>query len=436
METASGSSHSSSKDYARFIQENLGKNKDFKMLCDEFKSIDFSNSIKTDKEVETRLNHFDAVDFLSNVAVKSNDINDFSERSIGFLPISEHQKLFKILKLSEKYYDDLVWENYKAKNETQIRNLEKFQEDAQNLFLKFNHFYQSSWTKEIPFYVTLYPIPLKNGTSTATPHSNVLTIGSMTEVDDTNGNLGIIMHEMCHVLYDEQTIELKQNIENNFKENKSPYSKLAYSYLDEALATALGNGFAYKYLNNNVLDSHDWYNNTTINRFAKGIYPIVENYLNSKKTIDKEFINQVILKFGEIFPDSIYEYDINLNNLGIAANEGENYIFDYFFKYFEGNSINLSTPINETQTLDYIKNADKTQLIIVNNKQKETYLLLKKIFPEISNIKYKNKFKNLSFLDTKNRLIIIIFPENKDDLDFILKTMSETKTINKNIIQF
>lgn len=59
----------------------------------------------------------------------------------------------------------------------------------------------------------------------------------------------VLMHEIFHNVYDWQSLEVKKNIESWFLANPSPNSQYAYSLLNEALATAMGNGYIYEGIN-------------------------------------------------------------------------------------------------------------------------------------------------------------------------------------------
>ncbi|WP_254050305.1 hypothetical protein [Myroides sp. N17-2] len=76
---------------------------------------------------------------------------------------------------------------------------------------------------------------------------------------------------MCHVLFNEQTPEFQQQIDQWFEENTYLYKQYAYNFFDEALATAIGNGWVHKNISGSLLTT-DWYNNEYINEFAKELY--------------------------------------------------------------------------------------------------------------------------------------------------------------------
>lgn len=437
METAARMQGTSST-YKKYIDGKLSGNKDFQKLVGDFKSIDFNESITRQDYPKGRMYMKSYLTLLIVNTLKSKDLDDFNERITGILPINEQMYLYQTLKNAQPYFRQFVWNENETKIKKQIDDLKKYNDVSSELFLKFNHFYKSSWDQQIPFYVTLYPIPGKNGNTTATPHGNALCVGSMTDSNDAVGTLGVTMHEMCHILYNEQSREVQEEQEIYFKQSKSRYAKLAYSYFNEAMATALGNGYAYKVLNKGVLDKQEWYNNPTIALFARAIYPLTEKYLEENKAIDRNFIDEAIKKFEQTFPDSLYEYAPNFNTLNLYTEELEgNFIFDALFTYFNANNVRVSSPMKNISQSSKLQEVDSSFIMLLDKNQKENLDELKKVFPEIKGIEYNQSIQNISFIDAKNRMIIILFINKKEDLASAFEKLAKHKSINKDkLIQY
>lgn len=85
---------------------------------------------------------------------------------------------------------------------------------ASKIFKEFQHFYNSVWPADIPFVVALYPIPGSKGHTTATPHANNLCVGVLTDETSHIERIGVVLHEIGHVQYDEQAYEFQHEIEN------------------------------------------------------------------------------------------------------------------------------------------------------------------------------------------------------------------------------
>src|SRR5690606_3538821 len=208
-----------------YISSNTKNDSDFKKLCLDFKNIQLNYNYKREEFPENRRQNRSTKDLIKIALVNSNTIEEFKNKIIGILPNSELQKLVSVLKQADNYYDNLIWNSNIEKLNNQKKELEVYSSKASEIFNTFQHFYNSSWTTDIPFIVALYPIPGKTGNATATPHANSLCVGVMTDGARHIEKMGVVLHEMCHVLYDEQTKEFQHQIDKWFSENNSPYKQ-------------------------------------------------------------------------------------------------------------------------------------------------------------------------------------------------------------------
>jgi hypothetical protein len=304
-----------SKNFQEFIVQKTKGDESFSKLCNDFQNIEIDYAYTREEFPKYRRQNRSTYDLLVIALVNSNTLEEFKDRGIGILPLIDHLKLFEILKqVEENYYNRLVWDENKVKINNQISALDNYSTKSELFFKTLNHFYNSNWRNDVPFIVTLYPIPGEKGGISATPHANSLCVGSLTDSKDYEKKLSVVLHEIGHVLFDEQSKEFQQDLDKFFNDNKSPYKKYAYSFLDEGLATALGNGYVYKELNG-TLDNSSWYNNDYIDGYAKALLPMIEDYINKKQKIDRLFVEKAIDLFAEKFPKSIYDYNILLSNV-------------------------------------------------------------------------------------------------------------------------
>ena len=240
------------------------------------------------------------------------------------------------------------------------------------------------------------------------------------------------MHEMSHVLFEEQSLQLQQQLDSVFTDSITPYTKFAYHYIDEALATALGNGYAYKKLAGET-DSAEWYSDVYINAYAKALYPLVEHYVDNKQQIDKEFILKAIVVFKQTFPNALYDYEPLLMTIDVyfeddvanEINEMESVLHSVFRIY----SSNTSIPIGDKESLDNIKQSKGTQVIIIHKNQLQNLVKLKLIFKNLATLP-PNKNMLISFLDKNKRAVIIVLAENKEKAKEAIKLLKTIKEIN------
>jgi hypothetical protein len=437
LETATGQQGTSST-LRNFITTKTKDDTVFRKLCSDFTGIQLDYSYRREEFPENRRQYRSTKDLINIALVNAETFEEFKTKAVGILPNSELQKLAGILEQAESHYDSVVWNTTGSRIIGQQQALETYSAQTSDLFTMLRQFYNSGWTNGIPFIVSLYPIPGNRGNSTATPHANSLCVGVFADETRHIERMGVVVHEMCHVLYDEQPNTFQHEIEKWFAGNKSPYAQYAYNFFDEALATALGNGWAYRQISGHM-DTTEWYNNEYINGYAKVLYPLVEGYMNSYTQLDSEFVSQAIVLFAERFPNAISDYGVLLNRVSIysdaetKAERGE--VFNAIGSEFQLTNTNFSTPISHETSLDLLKNSEHTQLVIVDRNHKENMNILKKIFPQLSSFKPAAS-SILSFYDQSNRPVIILYATNKADVPALVKKMKQRRNFDlKKMVQ-
>ncbi len=432
LETAKGS-HSISKTYKHQIDTSyLSKNKEFKKLVRDYTSINL-DYVYTKEQFPVKRKHMTSTwDLICIASISSNTNEEFFAKIIGVIPNSDYLLLKQIVTNIEPLYDAFIYTNHATMIAGKVQELSELSPKLNVLFEKFKSFYGSSWDKTIPFNLTVYPILGNRGQTTATPHANSLEMGILTQEDDNFTLLSVGMHEMCHVLYDEQSLQMQEMIDDAFSDSTTIYSQFAYHYIDEALATALGNGYVYKKLTSEI-DTSEWYNDTYINVYAKAIYPLVETYLDSNKQLDRTFIYKSIDIFKKTFPNAIYEYEPNFINTNLyfeTENELEyNDLQNYLHNYFKIYSSNSSYPLLNTETLNLVKTSPETQVMFVYKNQAQALLKLQTLFPKLIGLHVKKNML-IHFIDKNNRTIIIVKAENIEKAKDGIKLMKNLKEFN------
>lgn len=429
IETSSGQIGTSSS-FRKYIIDTYKKDKVFVETINNYSTLNLNYPITRQEFPDKRSLNTDVKDLLWIAASNSKNINDFSNRIIGYLPHKTQSELIKILNKIEPYYDELVW-NKEQKNIDRIKNqLNNYKSQIRELYSTISKFYNIKWDEKIPFKVALYPIPLKNGHTTAIPKGNALICSFLShKEDDYLGRIGIIIHEMCHILYKEQTSSFQHQIHNWFENSDSAYAPLAYSFINEGLATTLGNGWVYKQIHNKI-DTEEWYNSQYINGFAHSLFPLVEQYLNDNKSIDQNFVNTSIALFEKTFPKAIDETAILMNSLYLFANTEEeteiNQLANTIHNYFNIRSMYISTPILSKQSEESLFKKETTKLIIVDSDHKKTIEGLQKLFPSFKTQLPLNTIKVLKDNKSKSTIAIVNI-DSLNKLETAYKTLSNTK---------
>lgn len=386
----------------------------FTALKNTYNSLHLDYTYSKQGYPEKRKHTTSTWDLICVAAISSKSNREFFNRIIGILPNDDYLKLKEIFRQAEPYYDAFMYTKQEDAIRKKAGELNAYAPALNRMFDQFKTFYGSSWDKSVPFNLTIYPIFGNRGETTATPHANSLEMGFLLEHKDTYDMLAVGMHEMCHVLFEEQPLALQQSIDSAFTASKDPYAAFAYRYIDEALATAIGNGYAYQNLSTKM-DTGSWYADYYIDHYAKALYPLVKESLDTHKPMDKDFVVKAIAIFKQTFPNALYDMDALMMQSDAYFEDDPETIIDPMINAlhttFRIYMSNTSIPIDDPASLENIRNSEYTQVFIIHKNQAKNLKLLKTIFPELKKLPAKQNML-ISFLDKNNRPAIIILAEN------------------------
>jgi len=339
--------------------------------------------------------------------ISSANLKDFKKKAVGILPNSSLLQLTAILYEFQLVYRELVYQPNKVKFEKQLSEITDLvkTKNLNTYFDKGLTFYKSYWDESFPFEIAFYPFPSEAGFS-AEAFCNNAVCALTPDTKDYRILLGVLMHEIFHILYDEQSVWVKNNIAKWFAANPSKCSTYAYLLLNEALATSLGNGFVYEGVSGKK-DEGDWYNRKYIDLMAKKIYPMVADYIGQKKAIDEGFVNIYIKFYEENYSDWLNEMsNLMCYRYVITDNASDFAIFSKQYPY-----CSLSQYEDQVTELSIKKlhATPITKIIIVSKDNENKLTLIKKEFPELKEWKYKAKtdFIYTIFLEDKTQLLLI-----------------------------
>lgn len=355
----------------KVFDESKYNNDESKKHIEEFKNLDsaFGKSFDFDDLPKERKSSVGVRTLVSIQSAFSKDLKDFRQRILGQMNYGDLNNFIEVLSYFEPIYDTLIWKpNAPALN----KSIGEFQKKSKTwkldeMFEKAVAFYNSSWPKSQVFRISLYPIPkeaeLSNGQSFGSFESVGFIIGEKIE-----GKFGVVFHELCHSVYDAQSADVQKNFSSWFMSSPSPFAPVAYGWINEALATALGNGWAYEKAKGKM-DKKEWYHHDKINGLAQAIYPKVLEYLSANKAIDQEFVNFAIKSFEEKFPLALSEFEtffsadlVLLTDGSIGASKE---LRREFRRYFRIQSLNSGSPIDHEKSKGDIKDNDLATLMFV-----------------------------------------------------------------------
>jgi hypothetical protein len=337
----------------------------------------------------------------------SQSIEDFTLRAIGIIPNPQLLKLSEVLTAFEPVYDELVYQPNKEVFEKQLRDLEDLiaKTDVGRYFEVGTKFYGSPWNSSVPVNFYFYPLSNSNG-FTATVFFNNGISGIPSTLKDFKGLLSVMLHEIYHTLYDEQPLALKKDMYEWKKANPSKATHYAFTLLNESLATALANGYASGQMNGK-LNQGNWYNRKYINLMAKKIYPLVTQYIESGKPMDKSFIDDYIKLFEDAFSDWLHDLDFVMEyRSAISDSRADFDVVDKKFPYNQ--TADYRTPFNEN-VLRGIAESPTTKILFISSDHKKHLDLVRSTFPELSGWEpdVMKDFAYSQMLNDKSYLVVI-----------------------------
>ena len=346
---------------------------------------------------------------LKHQLITSRNLDEFKENCVGLLPNQHLNQLTELIKTFTPIYNELIYLPNASQFYTQLTNLQRFV-DENNIPAYFQqgvNFYGTTWDTTNSFKIAFYPLPDANS-FTAEAFYNDAICALPLQFDENAVLMSVVLHEIYHILYNEQSPELKQEIYSYFQENPSEHSQYAYLLLNEALATALGNGYAFQLLNG-AIDEGEWYYSTYINGMAKAIYPLVTDYLYNNKSIDKNFVDSYISTYQNSF--SAWTKDMNhlMMNRAILTHDFSTLIeISQLYPYANYSNAMVVDEISPME-VQQLSNDPITKVVIISKNHQVQLASVKSGFAELEKwkFKYKEEFIKIQFLNDRTNLVII-----------------------------
>ncbi|MBS1605503.1 MAG: hypothetical protein JST42_22760 [Bacteroidetes bacterium] len=347
------------------------------------------------------------ISLLRKELVNAADLSHFRLNAIGIIPNADLQTLSEVLVAFEPVYRQIVYEPGRAGFENQLDRLRRLIDsvDMSTWFSMGLKVYNSSWDQTIPFQFVFYPMPKAKGFS-ATALYNIAISGIPADYSNYDKVLGVMLHEIFHIEYDEESLAFKKNIRQWFAENPRRTSRYAYLLLNEAMATAMGNGYVYGRLIGGE-DTAAWYNRKYTNWMAKKMYSLVRSYIDNGRSIDRPFVDRYIQLYDDNFREWITEKDNVLTDRYVLSDSAAD--FDVIDANYPYRSMSQYETGISRLTLEKIKKAPITKIVIISKDNRRRLSLLKQTFAELSNWTpaAARDFNHSVWLNDRTWLIII-----------------------------
>lgn len=254
-----------------------------------------------------------------NAAVSSPSMDALVEVTSGSLPFDEKAVVDAMLYMAP-IYQRLVTEPFGQEAETMGTALAGYmvRNDVPALLGSVSNLYATPWPRDAPLWIGLSPTPPDSGDFTATAHGDVIRSFMPVDFDEPAVYTGVVAHEFAHLLFARMPIQQVRRISSAFAESASPGRRFAEAWMNEALATAVGNGWVHSKLSGADEDG-EWYGDPVVDPYAKAIAPSVYDALESGRTLDDRMVAGFIEAFDRLHPDALCDAHILLPHAAIVS---------------------------------------------------------------------------------------------------------------------
>lgn len=354
---------------------NVFKKPEMKEKFEHFKSF-LQKGYNFDDEIANRPEGFWADDALTALAANSATLAIFEKQLSMLVPYRGILSYYEVKKEAYPLFSKTVWSPTKNFQDGEERNLKKILKKTNFLALLENArtFYRSNYPEILPFKVALIPIPdegIEDKHTSATSLRDVQIVPYLTSLGAT-GSLDVVFHEFCHALYEGQSLKLKNEINDFYLKNSDSHALFVYRYLNEALATAWGNGW-YKEVLDGKLSAKSWYTVKYIDQLARAYLPLIKDYSSRGKPMDLAFMRDTIQIAKKIFPNAPRELATNMMALNVLIDfddHNSNSLKDEFRKRFRVQSLYVASPMKEEDLVQTKDGSMRTTFLVTKEKAK------------------------------------------------------------------
>jgi hypothetical protein len=140
--------------------------------------------------------------------------------------------------------------------------------------------------------------------------------------------IDIVIHELCHFFFESMKAKDKAKLRENFYAQKRAAAIPAFNLLNEALASAFGNGMIARIVTPKdkfeqyVTAKQSFYNNDSIDRAAKASLAWLDGWLGNQKSItDSGFAAEYISNLERAFGEDLIKPKLYLSELFLFVDE-------------------------------------------------------------------------------------------------------------------
>lgn len=264
-----------------------------------------------------------------------------------------------------------------------------FREKKLDLFCeKVAHFYGSIIPPNHRIYFNMMILPLTDEEKKTSKYRSSGTqiknysIIEVAENEPAQKKIDVVIHELFHYFYELSSTKKQLKTIHYFSDSKSIYAWGFYSYLNEVLATTLGNGIVGEKVETKekfeerFKKEQTWYNNFYIDQGAKSIFTYTKSHIEKNKTLDKSFCKEYIKLGSKKMKENIHSLSFILSSHGFIVSDDTLYtLATTLRKSFRtiaidyGNLKDKITPLENYNELSNVILVLQKDILLLKNKE-------------------------------------------------------------------
>lgn len=364
----------------------------------------------------------------------THDMKSFESKLSSILPYEGISAYFQLKAFLYDDFEKKVWNPTKDFQNSELKKLlaKIKSSDFKKKLARVKQFYNSSYPSELSLKVALVPINDEGIKDKNTVAHNLrdIQIVPYRKSSGAVDNLEVIFHEFCHAMYEGQSTTVQKEIEDFYLNSTHPHSYFTYTFLNEALATAIGNGWYGISIDQGNID-RQWYSNKHINGLAKALFPEIRKYLESGRRFDRDFMKHTLEIAKTTFPTANRDVETNLMSVKVLSNQKgleSNFVTESLRKLFRVSSIRRSFPIESDDWINLNKNQLFTTMLFSNDKTEVLEKLKTHLNPDFKNqISKKSKF--LALIPKNGRYLFWFNGLTENEIPSALKLLKSKKIL-------
>jgi hypothetical protein len=274
----------------------------------------------------------------------------------GIIPEEYIAQYERMLYLFKPIYQEIVEKPYDKQIKLAMQLLNTMMEDL-DVTQKLHTIAGFYGVKMKDYVIAIYPV-LDNLLTTGTSFLNRGEVALPIIHVDPRQAISTLVHEISHLFYSDMSSRMKRVIDATVVNSPWNGSRYANWLMDEVIATAVGNGWAYREMFNSEESGSWYYRNHYVSEASKIIHPLVSQYIKAGRSIDIQFINSYLEKLDRSVRRWMRDWDFLLQYREVRVPSYEYltmvdmyYPFYYYRRYLIDNRLDEMLP---TTTKMYI----------------------------------------------------------------------------------